>query len=166
MVDWELRRNPGCGRGPGAVAGCDAGRNSCGATGVSTRCARPPRALRPCRVTRRSPLRSESGCVPCDPARTGASGRRRLHAGRATSSRLAGLACADTGRSGGRKRRVSFAGQDLEPGSPPTFPLRSDSRTLRAGPPGVDRRRPRTVDWRRRQRLRQRRTRDPSAGQP
>ena len=34
---------------------------------VSTRCARPPLALRPCRVTRRPSLRSESSYGPCGP---------------------------------------------------------------------------------------------------
>ena len=49
------------------------GRNSCGPTGVSTRCARPPHALRPCRVTRRPSLRSESNYGPCGPGWKGAS---------------------------------------------------------------------------------------------
>ena len=49
------------------------GGDSCGPTGVSTRCARPPHALRPCRVTRRPSLRSESSYGPCGPGWTGAS---------------------------------------------------------------------------------------------
>ena len=49
------------------------GGDSCGPTGVSTRCARPPHALRPCRVTRRPSLRSESNYGPCGPGWTGAS---------------------------------------------------------------------------------------------
>ena len=39
-----------------------------GPTGVSTRCARPPHALRPCRVTRRPSLRSESNYGLAAPA--------------------------------------------------------------------------------------------------
>ena len=39
--------------------------DSYGTGGVSTRYARPPLALRPCRVTRRPSLRSESSCGPC-----------------------------------------------------------------------------------------------------
>ena len=45
-------------RVPGAAAMCGGG--SYGLAGVSTRCARPPLALRPCRVTRRPSLRPES----------------------------------------------------------------------------------------------------------
>ena len=54
------------------------------------RCARPPHALRPCRVTRRPSLRSESNYGPCGPAGRGRPGRQRLHAGCATSSRRVG----------------------------------------------------------------------------
>ena len=66
------------------------GGDSCGPTGVSTRCARPPHALRPCRVTRRPSLRSESSYGPCGPAGRGRPGRQGLHAGCATSSRRVG----------------------------------------------------------------------------
>ena len=73
------------------VAGCDAGRRCC--AGVSTRCARPPHALRPCRVTRRPSLRSESNYGPCGPGWTNG------FTPDARSSRRG--ACAVTWRSGG-----------------------------------------------------------------
>ena len=69
----ELRWIRGCERHRrGGWVRCRGG-DSCGPTGVSTRCARPPHALRPCRVTRRPSLRSESNYGPCGPGWTGAS---------------------------------------------------------------------------------------------
>ena len=69
----ELRWIRGCQRHRrGGWVRCRGG-DSCGPTGVSTRCARPPHALRPCRVTRRPSLRSESSYGPCGPGWTGAS---------------------------------------------------------------------------------------------
>ena len=61
--NWRTRvqTSAGGGRPMGSAT------SSSGTGGVSTRCARPPRALRPCRVTRRPSLRSESRYGPCGP---------------------------------------------------------------------------------------------------
>ena len=67
-MDSRLRPRDGC----GGWLPCGGG-GSYEQTGVSTRCARPPLALRPWRVTRRPALRSKSSCGPCGPTWTEAS---------------------------------------------------------------------------------------------
>ena len=87
--------------------------------GVSTRCARPPLTLRPCRVTRRPSLRSQSSYGPCGPT----SHPRRSH-----QSAL-GL----TARRRGSKARSRT--ENLSAGDRSTGAILTDTRVRRLGYP-------------------------------
>ena len=101
---------------------------------VSTRCARPPLALRPCRVTRRPSLRSESSYGPCGPPWTMTS-RPSTEASRRTRIQQSARELAVRGprsAGGGRERGGSWLGTDRPGTIPLPTPVSGDSHTFRA----------------------------------